>query len=69
MGLIYALFVGNELQPAKERSYSKVRTVNMSADDGDAGPRSPVLRDRESEQGTLVPEGRRAMVKWYYRAR
>ena len=30
----------------------------MSGDNGDAGPRLPVLRDREGEQGTLVPNGR-----------
>jgi hypothetical protein len=52
-----------------EGSYSQVRTVDMSANDGDTSPRPPVLRDCESEQGTLVPEGKRGMVKWYYRAR
>jgi len=37
--------------------YSKVRAVDMSSNDGDAGSRLPVLRDCESEQGTLVPKG------------
>ena len=29
----------------------------MSANNGEAGPRLPVLRDCEGEQGTLVPNG------------
>jgi len=53
----------------RERLYSEVRTVDMSANKGDASPRPPVLRDCESEQGTLVPERRRDIVKPSYRAR
>lgn len=37
--------------------YSKVRAVDMSSNDGDAGSRLPILRDCEGEQGTLVPKG------------
>jgi len=68
MGLIYALFVEMNYSQTKGSSYSEIRTVDMGGNDGDASPRPPVLRDCESEQGTLVPEGRRGMVKWYYRA-
>jgi hypothetical protein len=69
MGLIYALFVAMNYSQIREGSYSEVRTVDMSANDGDPSARPPVLRDRKSEQGALVPEGRRGTVKRYYRAR
>jgi hypothetical protein len=44
----------------KEDSYSEIRAVDVSANNGDTGPRLPVLRDCESKQGTLVP--RRGMM-------
>jgi hypothetical protein len=69
MGLIYARFVAVNYSQTREGLYSEVRTVDMSANDGDASPRPPVLRDCKSEQGTLVPEGRMGTVKRYYLAR
>ena len=56
-------FVAINHSQTKEILYSEVGTVDMSANDGDASSRPPVLRDCESEQGTLVPEGRRGTVK------
>ena len=34
--------------------YSEVRTVDVGANYGDTGPRPPLLRDGEGEQGTLI---------------
>jgi hypothetical protein len=53
---------------AREDLYPEVRAVDVSANNGDASPRLPVLRDCEGEQGTLVPK-RRVKVKRYYHAR
>jgi len=36
-------------------SNSEVRAVDVSTNDGDAGPRLPALRDCKGEQGALVP--------------
>jgi hypothetical protein len=38
--------------------YSEVRTVDMSAHNGNAGPWLPLLGDGEGEQGALVSERR-----------
>jgi hypothetical protein len=61
-------FVAMNYNQTREDLYSEIRAVDMSANNGDAGPRLPVLRDCEGEQGTLVPNGR-MMVKRYYYAR
>ena len=63
MGLIYALFVAMNYSQTREDLYSEVRTVDMSANNGDTSPSLPLFRDRKSDQGTLVPGG---MVKRYY---
>ncbi len=38
--------------------------VNVSANNGDTGSRSPVFRDCEGEQGTLVPRGKEGMKQY-----
>jgi hypothetical protein len=59
MGLIYARnFVAMYYSQTREDLYPEVRAVDMSANNGDACSRLPVLRDCEGEQGTLVPKGR-----------
>jgi hypothetical protein len=67
MGLIYApSFVSMNYSQTRKDLYAEVRAVDVSADDGDAGPSLPVLRDCEGKQGTLVPNG---VVKRYYHPR
>ena len=34
--------------------YSEVRTVDVGANYGDAGPRLPLFRESKGEQGTLI---------------
>jgi hypothetical protein len=57
------LFVSMNYSQTRKDLYSEVRAVDVSADDGDAGPSLPVLRDCKGKQGTLVPNG---VVKRYY---
>lgn len=67
MGLIYATsYVSMKYSQTRKHLYSEVRAVDVSADNGNASPRLPVLRDCEGKQGTLVPNG---VVKRYYHPR
>jgi hypothetical protein len=43
--------------------YSEVRTVDVGAHYRDTGPRSPLLRDSEGEQRTLISSFLRNQVK------
>ena len=57
MGLIYACDSCGYYPTVKQgKTYSEVRAVDVSGNDGDAGPRLPALRDCKGEQGALVPK-------------
>jgi hypothetical protein len=60
MGLIYArnVFVAMFYSSTRKDLYPEVRAVDVSANNGDASPRMPLLRDCEREQRTLIPKGR-----------